>query len=492
MSPPCRCRRRRCYRQRLSPLPLSSSPSRAALAAALAVVAALSSRPALLGADAARSQSEKEQGGRWRKKKKRISPPDEADGGWVARDGTGWKNIKGGERAEQMAAPPPGDLDSAGALGMGFPNSILLLPPWDQISAHGGGIGNGGGVALEIYRPAADLADRIMKRMFVRRDGDGVDDGGADAGREKDESSSPFARRAKSRFEKSSSSTKNKKGRNAEFEGCDVDGLGGGGRGRKRRALRRWWRRRRNDAESRTAYGMAVLSSLAYWEFHRKPLPEGSRSGFRVAGRSSAASGTRSGSAARFGGRWDVDAGEAAAVLERQLRGLASGARGVLRRARREAEIVADLFLAPHLATFAQISPSQGEGGGDEVGNIPHIGSPSKRKAGAEDSNPEDFTGGEEEDEERDGDDYTLEYYFYNWHEPGKFAGGAVKWHDTDLLVSSSPSPDDDNGRGKRRDVVLTFAGTRSPSDHATNAQTFEPASHSGLFGRGIAGSVSC
>ena len=69
---------------------------------------------------------------------------------------------------------------------------------------------------------------------------------------------------------------------------------------------------------------------------------------------------------------------------------------------------------------------------------------------------------------------YTFDYWLFDWFEPTAVPG--VNYHDTDLLVSTSHT---------NNVLALTFAGTDSAADHATNIQTFEKANHSGLFGRG-------
>ena len=65
---------------------------------------------------------------------------------------------------------------------------------------------------------------------------------------------------------------------------------------------------------------------------------------------------------------------------------------------------------------------------------------------------------------------YTFQYWFYNWYEP---ALAGVKFHDTDALLSTS-----DDGTS----LVIAFGGTTSPADAFTNIQTFEPANHSSFF----------
>lgn len=64
---------------------------------------------------------------------------------------------------------------------------------------------------------------------------------------------------------------------------------------------------------------------------------------------------------------------------------------------------------------------------------------------------------------------FELLYWFKDWREPTIIPG--VRYHDTDLLVAK-----------RRNDVILIFSGSASPTDHATNIQTFEKASHAGVF----------
>lgn len=64
---------------------------------------------------------------------------------------------------------------------------------------------------------------------------------------------------------------------------------------------------------------------------------------------------------------------------------------------------------------------------------------------------------------------FELKYWFKDWREPTVIPG--VRYHDTDLVVAS-----------RRDDIILIFSGSASPTDHATNIQTFEKANHAGLF----------
>ena len=70
----------------------------------------------------------------------------------------------------------------------------------------------------------------------------------------------------------------------------------------------------------------------------------------------------------------------------------------------------------------------------------------------------------------KDSNRFTFQYWLYNWYEPGI---PGVKFHDTDVLVSTS-----DDGSA----LVIAFGGTASVADTFTNIQTFEPANHSSFF----------
>jgi hypothetical protein len=64
---------------------------------------------------------------------------------------------------------------------------------------------------------------------------------------------------------------------------------------------------------------------------------------------------------------------------------------------------------------------------------------------------------------------YRFQYWFKDWKEPTIVPG--IRYHETDLLVVQ-----------RRNDIILVFSGTGSPTDHATNLQTFEKISHAGIF----------
>jgi len=63
---------------------------------------------------------------------------------------------------------------------------------------------------------------------------------------------------------------------------------------------------------------------------------------------------------------------------------------------------------------------------------------------------------------------YDVQWALSNWYEQE----GTLRWHDTDLIIATSGTSE----------IVLAFAGTASAADAVTNLQTLEPASHSGLF----------
>lgn len=73
---------------------------------------------------------------------------------------------------------------------------------------------------------------------------------------------------------------------------------------------------------------------------------------------------------------------------------------------------------------------------------------------------------------------YQIEWTLQNWHEASL---PKIRWHDTDLIIATSGLSE----------IVLSFAGTASAADQFTNVQTFEPVTHSGLFGGGVNGTNS-
>lgn len=175
-----------------------------------------------------------------------------------------------------------------------------------------------------------------------------------------------------------------------------------------------------------TAYRMAVISSIAYWDMEKKPMVDFNVTGFRLQDDD------------QRGRTW----------LTRTLRTRLCQGHGGLQALRCERLRYMHLF-HPHLRSDGPTTTTQSSSCRDKM-----IA------------------------KEEEGKFYQFNYWFRDWHEPTKVP--TVKWHDTDLLVSTSG----DNI------LVVSFTGTQSKADHLTNVQTFEPASHSGMFGTTIHGSL--
>lgn len=181
----------------------------------------------------------------------------------------------------------------------------------------------------------------------------------------------------------------------------------------------RWVDRR--DATTKTAYRMAVLATLAYWEFHKRPQ---NPVGFRL--------------------------------RPRQKRGV----RVQLCRFRRRVGSVRRHVSRNLVEAYLHVSRRGKSSNGSNQSNMT-LAAPSCQQNVLKEV-------------KEDRDLYTFDYWLYDWFEPTSVPG--VNYHDTDLLVSTSR----DN-----KVLALTFAGTQSAADHVTNVQTFEPAAHSGLFDGG-------
>lgn len=167
------------------------------------------------------------------------------------------------------------------------------------------------------------------------------------------------------------------------------------------------WRRYRDAANADTAYRMAILSSLAYWEFDKRPT---NMTSFRL------------------------QPDDKLKLKQKSLR--------------RSAQVA-----LCHVA--AGVSNSN-----TIVEKHHNKQQTSKRQQSCHQVVSRKANSGHQ---------YDFQWYLHDWHEPTPLAG---KWHDTDLLVATSG---DDT-------LVLSFAGTASAADAVTNVQTFEKASHAGLF----------
>jgi Lipase (class 3) len=181
-------------------------------------------------------------------------------------------------------------------------------------------------------------------------------------------------------------------------------------------------RRRRHRLRSReftkTAYRMAVFATLAYWEFHKHPLP-----------------------LSEFG----IHENEFA-LFHRPFRRIAEWTRS-LRRWICEPHVVPRFRKWMHRRDEVELNSS--------LWKSTH----SSEKRSRQLSGTTDRT------------TFIFQYWMYNWVEPTSIPG--LNYHDTDLLVATSK----DN-----QILILSFAGTQSIADHVTNVQTFELANHSGFF----------
>ncbi|KAL3912677.1 MAG: hypothetical protein SGILL_006789, partial [Bacillariaceae sp.] len=179
------------------------------------------------------------------------------------------------------------------------------------------------------------------------------------------------------------------------------------------------------------AYGMAAMASLAYWPFHKKPLPE-DRTSF-------------------------------------ELFTLKHGTpQPLVRKRRRKRDQVIGMALRSLSAALDQTSPWLPK----SRRNRQNKGSYRERwKSTLQEhlSEAEQYT--EENHTQHHDGAFQLEFFLYNWYEP---AALGVHYHDTDLVVATS-----NNGNT----LILAFAGTDSVPDTVTNLQTFESVQHlGGLF----------
>jgi hypothetical protein len=179
------------------------------------------------------------------------------------------------------------------------------------------------------------------------------------------------------------------------------------------------------------AYGMAAMASLAYWPFHKKPLPD-NRVSFELLT-------VKNGTAQPLAGR-----------------------------RRRKRDRVFGMALKGISTALDQASPWLPKSRRNRQNRGSYRES-WKSNLQARLTKSEQFMGGNHA-RFHDGV-YQLEFSMYNWYEPSTLG---VNYHDTDLLVATS-----NNGNT----LILAFAGTDSAPDTVTNLQTFESVQHlGGLF----------
>ncbi|KAG7373491.1 lipase class 3 [Nitzschia inconspicua] len=184
------------------------------------------------------------------------------------------------------------------------------------------------------------------------------------------------------------------------------------------------------------AYSMAVMASLSYWPFHKRPLPD-NRSSFELL---------------------TLKNGNPQPLQKRRQR-----------RRRRKRDQALGMALKGVSAALKQASPW-----------LPKSRRNRQNKGSYRESwqtSIRDRLNKSEQQHPPHGDfshhsgAVHLEYFLYNWYEPAPLG---VNYHDTDLLVATS-----NNGET----LILAFAGTDSVPDTVTNLQTFESVQHmGGLF----------
>jgi hypothetical protein len=201
-----------------------------------------------------------------------------------------------------------------------------------------------------------------------------------------------------------------------------------------RKKLGRWIQRRHRI--QKTSYRMAVLSTLAYWEFHKWSLPENAV-GFRL----------RNDPTPKKGNGMPLSV----VLYQSQFREQAC-------RLRQRFASIRYRMVKNLIASNPQLSWPDNETLNEKI-DKDAMGRPPAQSC----QQPVSKT------REKDRYQYAFDYWLYDWYEPS----GVVKFHDTDLLISTS---------GDDKALVLAFGGTASAADAVTNLQTFEPANHSGFF----------
>ena len=204
------------------------------------------------------------------------------------------------------------------------------------------------------------------------------------------------------------------------------------------------WRRRKRKANQRgggnmeMAYRMSVLSTLAYWEFHKDEWPQNC-TGFHLISH-------KSGKPIRLIRKMDMDT-----MMKlnkcRASRGLGRIKTGLQNLLHEDLE-----FKIP-------MRPDRSKTESDSNTREAQIQSCRDRHL----------------QEHAAKDAVEFQYFLYNWFEPTKLGN----FHDTDLLISTMHGGET---------IIISFAGTASPPDTVTIVQTFEPANHSKLFHGGGGG----
>lgn len=189
----------------------------------------------------------------------------------------------------------------------------------------------------------------------------------------------------------------------------------------------------------KVAYKMAIMASMAYWEFHKWNFPK---------------------EAEAPNGNANVTRTTGFRLHQDRYPRLSKKGRILYQACRLKAKAKSLKVKANSLfQKFARSSTSRSHS----------LSSPPSRD-GKNEVESTDIVCEDRKTKKPDSKRYSFQYFFYNWHET---TIPTINFHDTDLLISTS---DDD------QELVIAFAGSASPADAVTNLQTFEPANHSGFF----------
>lgn len=217
------------------------------------------------------------------------------------------------------------------------------------------------------------------------------------------------------------------------------------------RVLRRLSSRNINNnintqADIHMAYSMGIVATLSYWDFHKKPLPEG-RTNFEIMS-------YRNAYANRNGGLPEPLRQRRGHRRSRAMRLMVSSVRLALDQANPW------ISLLPPQRTVQRRQRKRNRD--DESSSSAKPNAPTSFREPLFD----DSAAWKNQQRQHH---IQLEYSLYDWYEPTPLGN----YHDTDILIATS-----NNGEN----LILAFAGTASVYDTVTNLQTFEPAQHSGLF----------
>jgi hypothetical protein len=236
------------------------------------------------------------------------------------------------------------------------------------------------------------------------------------------------------------------------------------------RLQRLWYRRHRKP---RLAYRMAVMASLAYWEFHKWVLPgDINVTGFRL----------------------QTDPPPEGRMTMHQVKVSTRTMHHRLQRnkclmwqglSKAKSSLVVVLRRAnvglTHSRDGDMTSGTSNNNTMDDLLSASTITSTCHLEEPSPPSSAEKL---------RDRHGLVFQYWMYNWYESGV---GRVKFHDTDLLIATSDDIEENSGRKAYKDnnalLVIAFGGTASAADAVTNIQTFEPANHSRFYHGGDRGS---